>query len=62
MGVLVVYGKDGCEFCGVVLDILENLLSTIKKAQPGVNLKIKIIDCQDGARAAQCIKLTKKRF
>jgi uncharacterized protein (TIGR01244 family) len=61
MGVLVVYGKDGCEFCGVVLDILENLLSTIKKAQPGVNLKIKIIDCQDGARAAQCIKLTKKR-
>ena len=61
MGVLVVYGKDGCEFCGLVMDILEKLLNTIKTNEPNIDLKIKLIDCQDGARAAQCMKLTKKR-
>lgn len=61
MGVLVVYGKDGCEFCDVVIDILTNLLAMVKSNSPGLNLSIKLLDCQDGARAAQCIKLTGKR-
>ena len=61
MGVLIVYGKDGCEFCDVVIDILNDLLAMVKSKAPGSKLRIKLLDCQDGARAAQCIKLTGTR-
>ena len=47
MGVLIVYGKDGCEFCDVVIDILNDLLAMVKNNVPGSGL-IKLLDCQDG--------------
>ena len=48
MGVLIVYGKDGCEFCDVVIDILNDLLAMVKSKAPGSKLRLNSLTAKTG--------------
>ena len=61
MGVVVVFGKKGCEYCSKALNILQKIVQELREEAAEIDMTVKIIDCQDGARAAQCMQLTGKR-
>ena len=61
MGVIVLFGKANCEYCDKAHSFLQELVAELKASEENWDIKIKIIDCKDGARAAQCIQLTGKR-